>query len=66
MARHPIDHDRRPTVGTRAKQYARIDRETGDGLSDPKVKAMTRRTPEEHGDGARIREYLKIDRGSQA
>lgn len=41
MGKHPIDHDRPRDDGT-AREYARVEREKADPLSDPKVKAMNK------------------------
>ena len=41
MGKHPIDHDR-PEEDSAAREYARVEREQSEPLSDPKVKAMNK------------------------
>jgi hypothetical protein len=64
MSKHPIDHDRARDDSTAARQYSRIEREKADDLTDPKVRAMTRATPEAGAETEdfRLRAFLKIDR----
>jgi hypothetical protein len=45
-----------------AKQYSRIEREQASGLTDPKVRAMTKAGHETEAPDARLRAFLKFDR----
>jgi hypothetical protein len=64
MSKHPIDHDRARDDGKVAKEYARIDREQAEDVTDPKVRQMTRDAHRDEGkaDNARVQKFLKIDR----
>lgn len=62
MSKHPIDHDRKRDDAKVAKEYARIEREQGEELSDPKVQKMTRARAGDEATDSRMRAYLKIDR----
>ena len=64
MSKHPIDHDRDRDDAKVTKEYARIEREKGDAVQDPKVKAMTKapHAAEAEADDARLKAFLKIDR----
>ena len=64
MSKHPIDHDRARDDSKVAEQYSRIEREKADDLTDPKIRAMTKATPEAgaEADESRLRAFLKIDR----
>jgi len=50
------------TVNARAREYARIERQSGDAMSDPKVKAMTRARGEVP---RKVERYLDIERRSE-
>jgi hypothetical protein len=65
MARHPIDRPHTPDDGTRAQQYADIERRTGDETKHPAVDTLSRRahTPD---DGRRVAEFARIARGRTA
>jgi hypothetical protein len=62
MSKHPIDHDRARDDAKVAKQYSRIEREQASGLTDPKVRAMTKAGHATEAPDARLRAFLKIDR----
>jgi len=64
MSKHPIDHDRARNDAKVAKEYARIDREQAEDVTDPKVRQMTREAHRDEGkaDSARVQKFLKIDR----
>ncbi len=62
MSKHPIDHDRNRDDARVARQYARIEREQADDLTDPKVKTMSRAGHDTEAPDARLRAFLKIDR----
>ncbi len=64
MNKHPIDHERARDDSKVAEQYSRIEREQAGGLTDPKVRAMTRAGHETGAEAkdARLRAFLKIDR----
>ena len=64
MSKHPIDHDRTRDDGKVAKEYSRIERESAEDISDPKVRAMTKAAhkSEDGSLGSRMKAFLKIDR----
>ena len=64
MSKHPIDHDHKRDGSKVAKEFARIEREKGSGIDDPKVRAMTKagHAAEAEADDARLKAFLKIDR----
>ena len=62
MTRHPLDHDRKTDHGARAVRYSALDRiKSGDG-QHPAVKILSRRRKGQ-ADPARIKQYLRIERG---
>jgi hypothetical protein len=62
MSRHPLDHDRVPDEGARATRYSMLERiKAGEG-QHPKVKMLERRR-KGPADPARIKHYLRIERG---
>ena len=62
MTRHPLDHDRKIDEGARAARYPLLDRvRSGEG-QHPSVKALTRRRKGQ-ADPARIKQFLRIERG---
>ena len=64
MSKHPIDHDHVRDNSQVAKQYSRIERETADKLTDPKVRAMAKagHSDEAATEATRLRAFVKIDR----
>jgi hypothetical protein len=62
MSKHPIDHDRARDDAKVARQFSRIEREQATGLSDPKVRAMTKAGHEADIPNVRLKAFLKIDR----
>ena len=62
MSKHPIDHDRARGDAKVARQYSRIEREQAAGLTDPKVRAMTKAGQEAEIPDSRLTAFLKIDR----
>ena len=62
MRKHPIDHDRARDDAKVAEQYSRIERETADALTDPRVRAMTKAGHETEAPDVRLRAFLKFDR----
>ena len=65
MTRHILDKPRSRDEGARAKAYARIERETGDAETDPRVKALHRTRPAAKS-LTRTKAYRKIEKGIRA
>ncbi len=65
MSRTMIDRERQRTTG-RLSAYARLDRVLGGEAGHPIVKSLTRRSNRDGADSARIRHYLRIERGHRA
>ncbi|MGB5557951.1 MAG: hypothetical protein WBN04_08050, partial [Paracoccaceae bacterium] len=61
MTRHIADKDH-ARGSARIRQYARIEHET---VPNPVTKALQTR-PEERDEAARLKAYVKIERGSRA
>lgn len=63
MGKHPIDHDRNGDSKA-AREYARVEREQAEPMSDPKIKSMTRsaHSDEDKSLLTRLRKFLNIDR----
>jgi hypothetical protein len=63
MGKHPIDHDR-PRDAKVVREYARVEREQADPITDPKVRAMTKAAhkDEPETNNRRVRKFLNIDR----
>ena len=62
MGRHPIDHDRNRDDGQVARQYARIERERADEVTDPKIRAMAKSERPAETTDTRLKAFLKIER----
>ena len=60
MGKHPIDHDR-SRDSRAAREYARVEREQADPMTDPKVKAMTKTTEKEEA-AKRAKKYARVER----
>ena len=60
MAKHPIDHKRKGS-SKGAKEYARVEREQADPMTDPKVKAMTKASEKDKPAG-RAKKYAQVER----
>jgi len=65
MAKHPIDRARTTDDGLKAEHYADIERRGGDEAMHPKIEALARR-PQAKGDGRRVQEFARIERGRTA
>lgn len=63
MGKHPIDHNRARDANV-AREYARIEREQADPITDPKVRAMSKAAhrDEPETNERRLRKFLDIDR----
>lgn len=61
MAKSPLDHDR-PEEGKAAREYARVERETADPMSDPKVKSMNKASRGDEDKAGKAREFARIER----
>lgn len=61
MAKRPLDHDR-PREGKAAREYARVERESADPMSDPKVKSMTKASQKDEETAREAREFARIER----
>lgn len=62
MPKHPLDHDRSRDDSKVARQYTRIERETADEVTDPKVRAMAKTERQAEAPDARLKAFLKIER----
>ena len=62
MTKHPLDHDHGQDDDKAAKQYSRIERETAEDLTDPKIRAMTKAERKDEESDARLKAFLKIER----
>lgn len=64
MGRKPLDHVTDAGTEKRPEEYARIERETADPVTDPKVKALAKaaHADEEKAAPTRVKKFLKIDR----
>jgi hypothetical protein len=62
MPKHPLDHDRNRDDAKVARQYARIERESASGATDPKIRAMTNTERTAEVSKARLKAFLKIER----
>ena len=60
MGKHPIDHERNGESQA-AREYARVEREQANPMSDPKVKAMTKSAETEEG-ADRAKKYARVER----
>lgn len=61
MGKRPQDHDR-PRDGKTVREYARVERENADPMTDPRVRSMTK-APRSDDDKAReAREFARIER----
>ena len=65
MAKHPIDRARTTDDGQRAEHFADIERRSGDEAKHPKVETLARR-PQADGEGRRVQEFARIERGRTA
>lgn len=65
MGKNPIDRDRHRDSRP-AREYARVEREQADPITDPKVRAMTRAAHSDEGkaEPSRLRKFLNILRQS--
>ncbi|SIS87543.1 hypothetical protein [Phaeovulum vinaykumarii] len=61
MSRHITDHDR-THEGDRAKAYAEIERREG---VHPAVKELNKRPTGVTGEGKRVEEFARIERGEE-
>ena len=64
MSRHLIDNRAAP-AGGRAKHYLDIEKHSGDDGTNASAKALHSR-PAARGSDARLRNYLRIERGHTA
>lgn len=64
MAKHVADKPRTPETGERLKRYTEIEREGG-GPS-PQAKALQQRPRGDRDEGARAKEFVRIERGKEA
>ena len=64
MGKHPIDHGRNGDDAKAAEEYARIEREHAEPITDPKVKAMTKAAhrDEERTASTRLKKFVEIER----
>ena len=62
MTRHIADKDHSARTSARIREYTRIERET---VPNRATKDLQTR-PEKRDDSARLKHYLKIERGAQA
>ena len=60
MGKSPIDQSR-PSDSRAAREYARVEREQGEPMSDPKVKSMTKAANKE-GDANPTKTYARVER----
>lgn len=65
MSRHLADH-RAPTKGARARNFWKLEREQGEEGTHPASVALSQRPENRESDDTRVREFLRIDRGSRA
>lgn len=61
MGKLPLDHDR-PSDSKAAKEYARVERESADPMTDPKVKSMTKASQKDEEKAREAREFARIER----
>ena len=61
MSKSPLDHDR-PREGKAAREYARVERETADPMTDPKVRSMTKSSQKDEETAREAREFARIER----
>ncbi len=64
MSRHSVDH-RKSTEGGRLKNFIKVEKNSGEEGTHPASKKLYER-PAERGDAARVREYVRIERGHKA
>ena len=62
MPKHPLDHDRNRDDSKVAMHYTRIERESADEVTDPKIRAMVKTERPAEAPDARVKAFLKIDR----
>lgn len=64
MSRHLADR-REPSDGGRAKHFAEVERQLGAAGAHPAAKALHARA-QSRLDGARLKEFTRIERGREA
>ncbi|MDW4549026.1 hypothetical protein R5H32_06655 [Defluviimonas sp. D31] len=64
MSRHAVDRRKSPEGG-RLKNYVEVEKTHGEEGTHPATKALHERTTERNND-AKLREYLRIERGHRA
>lgn len=62
MGKHIADQPRERAEGTRARQFARIERERGAAGPHPASRTLQRRADGPHAEGRRTQEFLRRDR----
>lgn len=62
MTKHPLDHNRNRDDAKVVRQYSRIERESADDQTDPKIRAMAKAERAAEKSNARLKAFLKIDR----
>lgn len=61
MGKRPLDRDR-PREGKAAREYARVERETADPMTDPRVKSMTKASKDDEETAREAREFARLER----
>lgn len=65
MSKHIVDQPRGRGEGTRAREYARIEREQGAGGPHPRSEELRRRPVESQSGGRRTEEFLRRERAQK-
>lgn len=66
MARHIVDHAHQVQPEAPLMRYARAARRLSDDPTDPRLVALRRRVKGPFDPGARLRAFLRIERGRRA
>lgn len=60
MAKRPLDHDR--PEGKAAREYARVERETAEPMTDPRVRSMTKASQKDEETARETEEFTRLER----